>query len=69
MKHFASLLCAAMSVLGAFGEPDALNPVIPFLAVTGRPTDAELAAKVAALKANGFDQFLIYARIRSVQSL
>lgn len=51
-----------MSVRGAFGEPGALNPVIPFLAITGRPTDAELAAKVAALKADGFDQFLIYAR-------
>lgn len=62
MKCFASLLCAAVFALGAFGEPGALNPVIPFLAITGRPTDAELAAKVAALKADGFDQFLIYAR-------
>ena len=46
----------------AFGEPVELNPVIPFLAITGRPTDAELAAKVASLKTDGFDQFLIYAR-------
>ena len=38
------------------------NPVVPFLAVTGRPTEAELACKVAALKADGFDSFLIYAR-------
>ena len=62
MKHFASLLCAVVSFLAAFGEPVELNPVIPFLAITGRPTDAELAAKVAALKTDGFDQFLIYAR-------
>ena len=62
MKCFASLLCAVVSFLAAFGEPVELNPVIPFLAITGRPTDAELAAKVAALKADGFDQFLIYAR-------
>ena len=38
------------------------NPVIPFFAITGRPTDAGLARKVAALRADGFDQFLIYAR-------
>ena len=38
------------------------NPVIPFFAITGRPTDAAIAHKVAALKADGFDQFLIYAR-------
>ena len=37
-------------------------PVIPFLAVTGRPTDADIASKVAALKADGYDQFLVYAR-------
>ena len=48
MKCFASLLCAVVSFLAAFGEPVELNPVIPFLAITGRPTDAELAAKVAA---------------------
>ena len=36
--------------------------MIPFLAITGRPTDADIAHKVAALKADGFDQFLIYAR-------
>ncbi len=41
---------------------EASNPVIPFFAITGRPTDAELARKVAALRADGFDQFLIYAR-------
>jgi hypothetical protein len=34
----------AACVLGAFAE---CNPIIPFLAVTGRPTDAELARKVA----------------------
>ena len=39
-----------------------MNPVIPFFAITGRPTDADLARKVAALRADGIDQFLIYAR-------
>ena len=48
-------LCA----LVAQAEP---NPMIPFLAITGRPSDAEIAHKIAALKADGFDQFLIYAR-------
>ena len=62
MKYFASMLCAAVFTLSVFGEPDDLNPVIPFLAITGRPTDADISRKVAALKADGFDQFLIYAR-------
>ena len=39
-----------------------INPVIPFLAITGRPTAADVAAKVEALHTDGFDQFLVYAR-------
>jgi len=48
----------------AFGGETAreINPVVPFLAVTGKPTEADLARKVAAFKADGYDQFLIYAR-------
>ena len=62
MKNYLMLFVAAAVAVGALGASAELNPVIPFLAVTGRPTDAELAAKVAALKADGFDQFLIFAR-------
>ena len=56
-----SILFVAVTVCigGAFA---ALSPAIPFLAVTGKPTKADLARKVAALKEDGFDQFLIYAR-------
>ncbi len=48
----------------AWGEESAkeLNPVVPFLAVTGKPTEQDLVRKVAALQADGYDQFLIYAR-------
>ena len=62
MKNYLMLFAAAALAAGALGASAELNPVIPFLAVTGRPTDAELGRKVAALKADGFDQFLIYAR-------
>ena len=34
----------------------------PLLAITGRPTEAEVRAKVAAIHAQGIDSFLIYAR-------
>ena len=56
------LFAAAALAMCALGAPEEINPVFPFLAVTGRPTDAELGRKVAALKADGFDQFLVYAR-------
>ena len=36
--------------------------MIPFLAITGKPTEAEVRAKVAAIQAQGIDSFLIYAR-------
>ena len=56
--------------LGAFeveAKPDAAGPVrgdgmIPFLAITGKPTEAEVRAKVAAIHAHGIESFLIYAR-------
>lgn len=62
MKNYLMLFAAAAVAVGALGASAEINPVMPFLAVTGRPTDAELGRKVAALKADGFDQFLIYAR-------
>ncbi len=36
--------------------------MIPFLAITGKPTEAEVRKKVAAIKEQGIDSFLIYAR-------
>ena len=36
--------------------------MIPFLAVTGVPTEADVRAKVAAIQANGAESFLVYAR-------
>ena len=36
--------------------------MIPFLAVTGKPTEAEIRAKVAAIDGQGVESFLIYAR-------
>ena len=56
---FSAVLAFGLCALVAQAEP---NPMIPFLAITGRPTDADIAHKVAALKEDGFDQFLIYAR-------
>ena len=59
VKTIISTFVVVVCMFGAFA---ALSPAIPFLAVTGKPTEAELARKVAALKEDGFDQFLIYAR-------
>ena len=36
--------------------------MIPFMAVTGRPTEAEVRAKVAAIQSDGARSFLLYAR-------
>ena len=36
--------------------------MIPFLAITGKPTEAEVRAKVVAIQAQGFESFLVYAR-------
>ena len=62
MKNYLMLFAAAAVAVGALGASAEINPVMPFLAVTGRPTDAEIAHKIAALKADGFEQFLVYAR-------
>ena len=62
MKNMVSTIvffAVAVCTLCAFA---ALSPAIPFLAITGKPTEAELARKVAALREDGFDQFIIYAR-------
>ena len=61
MKSVLFGVCALMAS-AVLAASETLNPVIPFLAITGRPTEADVAAKVEALKADGFDQFLVYAR-------
>ena len=65
MKNVGRLavLLAGLAV-GAQAETERAveNPLIPFVAVTGRPTEADLVRKVASLKADGFGSFLIYAR-------
>ncbi len=61
MKYAILSLALLAGICGA--EPErAENPLIPFLAVTGRPTESELVRKVASLKTDGFGSFLIYAR-------
>jgi len=59
MKTIPLLFALALSLAVSAAEE---NPVVPFLAVTGRPTEADLVRKVTELKAEGFDAFLIYAR-------
>ena len=53
-------LVAALALAGALFAD--ICPVIPFVAVTGRPTEADVVRKVQMLKDTGYDQFLIYAR-------
>ena len=57
----AALAAATCAAWGAEPEKE-MNPFVPFLAVTGKPTERDLARKVAALHEDGYDQFLIYAR-------
>ena len=43
-------------------ESAKMTGMIPFMAVTGEPTEKEVRAKVAAIQANGAESFLLYAR-------
>ena len=70
MADFAKLFCrlcfAAFPVLASAenASVDAVrgDGLIPFLAITGRPTESEVRAKVAAIHAQKIESFLIYAR-------
>ena len=64
MKNIAMLLLIASSLLCLAGaaEPVRGDGMIPFLAITGKPTETEVRAKVAAIQAQGIESFLIYAR-------
>ena len=56
-------LAASMSAgLSWAGETVRGDGMIPFLAITGRPTEAEVRAKAAAIQSQGMESFLIYAR-------
>ena len=59
LKRIAVLLAVMAGLSGTMAET---CPVIPFVAVTGRPAEADVVRKVARLKEMGYDQFLIYAR-------
>ena len=66
MKMKVKWLAKTFAILGfcmsAYGEPMRGDGMIPFLAITGKPTEAEVRAKVAAIQTQGIDSFLIYAR-------
>lgn len=61
----ATLVALALMQTPGFARDDGAvrgDGMIPFLAITGRPTEAAVRAKVAAIHAQGIDSFLIYAR-------
>ena len=63
MKNRAlkQMLGGAFCLLSAtvFAKGDGM---IPFLAITGKPTEAEVRAKVATIAEQGIESFLVYAR-------
>ena len=60
-RAFASIFAFAFAnVCGGTLVPG--DGLIPMLAVSGRPTEAEVRAKVASIHAQGIGSFLIYAR-------
>ena len=60
----ACILVAALVCGLAAGAVDEVRGggMIPFLAITGKPTQAEVRAKVAAMDAQGIESFVLYAR-------
>ena len=62
MKRLIWTLIAFGCGLAATASSGRGDGMIPFLAITGKPTEAEVRAKVAAIQAQGIDSFLIYAR-------
>ena len=62
MKRLILAVIAFGCGLAAMASPARGDGLIPFLAITGKPTEAEVRAKVTAIQAQGIDSFLIYAR-------
>ena len=62
MKRLMLALIAIGCGLAATASPARGDGMIPFLAITGKPTEAEVRAKVAVIQAQGIESFLIYAR-------
>ncbi|MBR2838011.1 MAG: hypothetical protein IKE55_04480, partial [Kiritimatiellae bacterium] len=64
--HAAAALLALVPAAGASccrdGRAVRGDGMIPFLAITGRPTEAEVRAKVASIQSQGMESFLVYAR-------
>ena len=61
-KLIATVLFTALLSTPSMAGENRGDGMIPFLAITGKPTEAEVRAKVAAIQAQGIDSFLIYAR-------
>ena len=61
-RKILSVMATALCTTAMFGATQADDGMIPFLAITGRPTEAEVRAKVAAIQVQGIESFLIYAR-------
>ena len=57
MKTIAAAIAFAAFASSGFG-----GGMVPFVAVTGKPTEAEVRAKVAAIGGQGIESFIIYAR-------
>ncbi len=62
---FVLIFLFALNINGSekkTGTPEVKNPIIPFGAMTGKPTKAQLKKHLDSFKSVGIDQFQIYAR-------
>ena len=65
MKRFAAQLLVIGSLLCVAswgGEVVRGDGLVPFMAVTGRPTEAAVRAKVAEMQGHGIESFIVYVR-------
>ena len=64
MKRLAVsfLLAGSLSLVLFAWAAERGDGMVPFIAVTGRPTEAEVRAKVAETQGHGIGSFLVYAR-------
>ena len=61
-RKILSVMATALCTTAMFGATQTGDGLIPFLAITGKPTEADVRAKVSAIQAQGIQSFLIYAR-------
>ena len=57
-----ALFAACVGVAEAAVRGDGM---IPFVAVSGKPSESEVREKVASIQAQGMDSFLVYAQLRN----